>query len=88
MQNIKSEVVQQIYILDNFRDTFPNDYKSILVAHNINHYQNREFLYKDNKNYNINVISLDLRDEQLQESLNNLFIIINQYLHIEENHNE
>jgi len=70
MQKIKGEIVQQIYIHDNFSAIFSDDFKSILVAHNIEGYQSRKYNHKDQPNYEIDVISLDFNESQLLPSLN------------------
>lgn len=66
---IKAEVVQQIYILDNFRYIFKDKYYSMLVAHNIDRLQTRKYYNKDNKYYEIDVISLDMNESEIINSL-------------------
>lgn len=67
---IKKEVVQQIYILDNFISIFNDKYSSILLAHNNEKFQYRKYCHKDNEKYVIEAISLDMKDEDsLLESL-------------------
>lgn len=69
MQKIKSEIVQQIYIQDNFEDIFGEEYHSMLVAHNIEEYQSRKYNHKDHPKYEIDVISLDFSEHNLIPSL-------------------
>lgn len=68
-QNIKDEVVQQIYIQDNFRDIFDKEFHSILVAHNTEAYQSRKYKHKDHPEYEIDVISLDFTEGNLLASI-------------------
>ena len=70
MQRIKSEIVQQIYIHDNFISLFKDKYSSILVAHNVDEYQTRKYYHKDKAGYEINVISLDFKERNIKDSLN------------------
>lgn len=65
MQKIKSEIVQQIYIQDNFEDIFGEEYHSMLVAHNIEEYQSRKYNHKDHPKYEIDVISLDFSEHNV-----------------------
>lgn len=69
MQKIKGEIVQQIYIQNNFEDIFGNEYHSILVAHNIEKYQSRKFNHKGYPQHEIDVISLDFSEHNLLSSL-------------------
>ena len=69
MQKIKDEIVQQIYIQDNFEDIFGEEYYSMLVAHNIEKYQSRKYNHKDHPKYEIDVISLDFSEHNLIPSL-------------------
>lgn len=69
MQRVKGEIVQQIYICDNFASIFPDRYKSILVAHNVEGYQTRKYYHKDKPGYEIDVISLDFNEPQINSSL-------------------
>lgn len=67
---IKAEVVQQIYIHDNFISLFHDKYYSMLVAHNIDKLQTRKYYNKDHKDYEIDVISLDMNESEIINSLN------------------
>ena len=69
MQRIKGEIVQQIYILDNFRNIFANDFKSVLIAHNNSEFQTRKYFSEDNENYIIDVISLNLNIDKIDDSI-------------------
>ena len=69
MQRIKGEIVQQIYILDNFRNIFTDDFKSVLIAHNNSEFQTRKYFSEDNDNYIIDVISLNLNEDKINDSI-------------------
>ncbi|NTW70636.1 MAG: hypothetical protein HGA49_00120 [Eubacteriaceae bacterium] len=69
MQRIKAEIVQQVYIHDNFIALFEDRYKSILVAHNIEEYQTRKYNHKDKMGYEIDVVSLNFSEGMLTDSL-------------------
>ena len=69
MQKIKNEIVQQVYIQDNFEDIFREEYYSMLIAHNIEKHQSRKYNHKDHPHYEINVISLDLKESNMYTSL-------------------
>ena len=69
MQSIKNEVVQQIYIQDNFEDLFKDEYHSMLIAHNNVELQSRKFKHKDHPDYEIDVISLDFNEDSIKASL-------------------
>lgn len=71
MQRIKGEIVQQIYIRDNFAALFAEEFHSILVAHNIEGYQSRQYYHKDRPGCEISVVSLDISEENRQRSLEN-----------------
>ena len=69
MKKIKGEIVQQIYIQDNFEEIFCEEYHSILIAHNTEAYQSRKFYHKDHSDYEIDVISLDFSECNIFPSL-------------------
>lgn len=70
---IKPEVVQQIYIQSNFTFLFEENFKSVLIAHNIRGYQKRIFRNLDNENFEISATSLDFRDSNyIKASLESL----------------
>ena len=67
---IKPELVQQIYIQSNFSDIFQDRYHSMLIAHNVHEYQERKCRHVDHgSEYEIEVISLDIREEKTTDSL-------------------
>lgn len=69
MEPIKKEVVQQIYICDNFSDIFNEKFSSMLIAHNFNELQCRKF-YRENKpRYEIDVVSICMKEERIEKSL-------------------
>lgn len=65
MESIKNEIVQQIYIHDNFITLFKDRYCSMLVAHNIEALQTRKYFHKDKSGYEIDVISLNMENENM-----------------------
>lgn len=66
---IRSEVIQQIYIHDNFVSLFGDRFYSMLIAHNDQSLQTRRYSHKDHPDYVIDVVSLDLRDDMTESSL-------------------
>jgi len=82
MQRIKGEVVQQIYILDNFKEVFKDNYKSMLIAHNNSEYQTRKYYTEENQKYIIDVISLNLQDLEIDNSINQYMQDILLYLEL------
>lgn len=83
MEPIKSEVVQQIYIHDNFISLFGDYYCSMLIAHNNESLQTRRFYHKDHSEYEIDVISMDMKDEvELNNSLDKYVQDLKEYLQI------
>lgn len=83
MEPIKNEIVQQIYIHDNFITLFEDRYYSMLVAHNIENLQTRRYYHKDKKEYEIDVVSMDMKDEtELKLSLEKYVADLKEYLDI------
>lgn len=82
MEPIKAEIVQQIYIHDNFISLFEECFCSMLVAHNIEQLQTRKYYHKDKAGYEIDVISMDMNEHKLQESLDKFTDDLGDYLEI------
>ena len=83
MEPIKNEIVQQIYIHDNFMTLFEERYCSMLVAHNIEELQTRKYYHKDKSGYEIDVISMDMKNEaELNSSLEKYVEDLKEYLDI------
>lgn len=83
MEPIKNEVVQQIYIHDNFIALFEDRYYSMLVAHNIEGFQTRKYHHKDKSDYEIDVISMNMENEaELNNSLEEYAKDLKRYLNI------
>lgn len=83
MEPIKNEIVQQIYIHDNFITLFEERYCSMLVAHNIEALQTRKYYHKDNSGYEIDVISMNMEsDYELRLSLDKYIEDLCDYLEI------
>lgn len=83
MEPIKKEIIQQIYIHDNFISLFEERYCSMLVAHNIEELQTRKYYHKDKSGYEIDVISMDMRDDsRLEASLGKYVDDLKEYLEI------
>lgn len=83
MEPIKNEIVQQIYIHDNFITLFEERYCSLLVAHNINKLQTRKYYHKDKSGYEIDVISMDMSDDsKLELSIKKYVDDLKEYLEI------
>lgn len=83
MEPIKNEIVQQIYIHDNFITLFEERYCSMLVAHNIEGLQTRKYYHKDKSGYEINVISMNMENEaELNSSLEKYVDDLERYLDI------
>lgn len=83
MEPIKNEIVQQIYIHDNFITLFEERYCSMLVAHNIEALQTRKYYHKDKCGYEIDVISMNMENEtELQNSLEKYIEDLKEYLDI------
>ena len=83
MEPIKNEIVQQIYIHDNFITLFKDRYCSMLVAHNIETLQTRKYYHKDKSGYEIDVISMNMENEsELNNSLEKYIEDLKEYLDI------
>lgn len=83
MEPIKNEIVQQIYIHDNFIALFEDRYCSMLVAHNIEGLQTRKYYHKDKSGYEIDVISMNMENEaELNNSLEEYAKDLKGYLNI------
>lgn len=83
MEPIKNEIVQQIYIHDNFITLFKDRYYSMLIAHNIEALQTRKYYHKDKSGYEIDVISLNMQNEtELSNSLEKFVEDLKEYLEI------
>lgn len=83
MEPIKSEIVQQIYIHDNFISLFKDRFYSILVAHNIEELQTREYYHKDKRECVIDVISMNMENEsKLNTSLKKYMEDLTHYLEL------
>ena len=83
MEPIKNEIVQQIYIHDNFITLFEEHYSSMLVAHNIEMLQTRKYYHKDKKGYEIDIISMNMKNEdELNNSLLKYIEDLKEYLNI------
>lgn len=83
MEPIKNEIVQQIYIHDNFITLFEERYCSMLVAHNVEALQTRKYYHKDKSGYEIDVISMNmLTDEELNISISKYIEDLCEYLEI------
>lgn len=82
MEPIKAEIVQQIYIHDNFICLFKDRFCSILLAHNVESLQTRRFYHKDKPGYEINVLSLDLNEGMIDLSLRKYVDDLSEYLEI------
>lgn len=83
MEPIKNEVVQQIYIHDNFIALFEDRYYSMLVAHNIEGFQTRKYYHKNKRDYEIDVISMNMENEaELNNSLEEYAKDLKRYLNI------
>ena len=79
---IISEVIHQIYIHDNFISLFEDRFYSILVAHNIDHFQTRKYYHKDKSGYEIDVISMDMNNDKIQSSLEKFVDELGKYLEL------
>lgn len=83
MEPIKNEIVQQIYIHDNFITLFEERYCSMLVAHNVEALQTRKYYHKDKNGYEIDVISMNmLTDDELNISISKYIEDLCEYLEI------
>lgn len=82
MEPIKSEIVQQIYIHDNFITLFEEKYCSMLIAHNIDELQSRKFYHKDKSQYEIDVICMDMNEGMIEVSLDKYIEDLSEYLEI------
>lgn len=84
MEPIKNEIVQQIYIHDNFITLFKDQFCSMLVAHNIEALQTRKYYHKDKSGYEIDVISMNMKNErELNNSLEKYMEDLKNYLDIQ-----
>lgn len=84
MEPIKNEIVQQIYIHDNFITLFKDRFCSMLVAHNIEALQTRKYYHKDKSGYEIDVISMNMKNErELNNSLEKYMEDLKNYLDIQ-----
>ena len=84
MEPIKNEIVQQIYIHDNFITLFKDRFCSMLVAHNIEALQTRKYYHKDKDGYEIDVISMNMKNErELNNSLEKYMEDLKNYLDIQ-----
>lgn len=83
MEPIKNEIVQQIYIHDNFITLFEERYCSMLVAHNVEALQTRKYYHKDKNGYEIDVISMNMStDDELNISISKYIEDLCEYLEI------
>lgn len=83
IEPIKNEIVQQIYIHDNFITLFEERYCSMLVAHNVEALQTRKYYHKDKNGYEIDVISMNmLTDDELNISISKYIEDLCEYLEI------
>lgn len=84
IEPIKNEIVQQIYIHDNFIILFKDRFCSMLVAHNIEALQTRKYYHKDKSGYEIDVISMNMKNErELNNSLEKYMEDLKNYLDIQ-----
>lgn len=84
IEPIKNEIVQQIYIHDNFITLFKDRFCSMLVAHNIEALQTRKYYHKDKSGYEIDVISMNMKNErELNNSLEKYMEDLKNYLDIQ-----
>jgi hypothetical protein len=64
--SIKPEITHLVYVWDNFKNLFHDEFKAILVAHNPDQYGERDFYHKDYKDdVRIKVMSLQLTEGNL-----------------------
>ena len=83
VEPIKNEIVQQIYIHDNFISLFEDRYCSLLVAHNNVELQTRKYYHKDKPGYEIDVISMSMvNDSELAASIDKYIDDLKNYLYI------
>ena len=84
MEPIKNEIVQQIYIHDNFITLFKDRFCSMLVANNIEALQTKKYYHKDKDGYEIDVISMNMKNErELNNSLEKYMEDLKNYLDIQ-----